>query len=74
MIVYGGSAPGGGPGKEDGAVYDSRAGTWSVLPDPPIKGRYRHAVVWNGREMIVWGGQNPNGQGFSDGAFYRPGQ
>lgn len=72
MIVYGGSAPGGGPGKEDGAIFDPAAATWSLLPEPPIAGRYRHRALWTGGEMIVWGGQNPRGQGFRGGGAYRP--
>ncbi len=71
MIIYGGSAPGGGPGKDDGATYDLRAEAWSLLPEAPIKGRYRHAAVWTGREMIIWSGQGRNA--VRSGALYRPG-
>jgi hypothetical protein len=73
MIVYGGSAPGGGAGKHDGAAYHLSSDSWALLPEAPIGGRYRHAAIWNGKEMFVWGGQRPRGQGFSDGARYRPG-
>lgn len=72
MFVYGGSPPGGGSGRHDGAVYDPGSDSWALLPDPPIEGRYRHAAVWTGEAMIVWGGQTPRGMGFSDGASFRP--
>jgi N-acetylneuraminic acid mutarotase len=75
MIVYGGSAPGGGQpgGKDDGAVYDPGSDSWSRLPEAPIRGRYRHAALWNGHAMIVWAGQRPNGGPFFDGALFYPG-
>jgi hypothetical protein len=72
MIVYGGSAPGGGPGKGDGATYDPAAGTWRMLPVAPVVGRYRHVAVWIGDGMLVWGGQRPRGGSFRDGAVFRP--
>jgi hypothetical protein len=72
MMVYGGSPPGGGSGREDGAVYDLASDSWQLLPDPPIDGRYRHTAVWTGEAMILWGGQTPAGQSFSDGASFHP--
>lgn len=75
MIVWGGSVVGGGPGFEDGAAYDPVQDVWAQLPPAPIAGRFRHAVIWNGEAMIVWGGQRVDGGGagsLSDGAMYRP--
>jgi hypothetical protein len=72
MVVYGGSPPGGGSGRGDGAVYDLASDSWQLLPDPPIDGRYRHTAVWTGEAMILWGGQTPAGQSFSDGASFHP--
>ena len=34
--------------------------------------RYRHTAVWTGTEMIVWGGNDANGQS-SEGARFNPG-
>ena len=72
MIVFGGSAPGGGRGRADGASYDVVTDGWESLSPTPIPGRYRHVGLWNGRAMVVWGGQNPRGGGYRDGALYRP--
>ncbi|MHC4599590.1 MAG: Kelch repeat-containing protein [Planctomycetota bacterium] len=45
---------------------------WTPLPCAP-RGRYRHATVWTGTEMIVWGGHNGNQGGFlADGGRYDP--
>lgn len=50
------------------------AGRWSNLPPAPIPTRDVPAVVWTGREIIVWGGQSGS-QGdlvHADGAAYDP--
>lgn len=42
-----------------GGCYDPAANTWMVLPTtgtPP--GRYNHSAVWDGNEMLPWGGRN----------------
>jgi hypothetical protein len=60
-----------------GSVADVVApGALRVLPDAPISGRVGPAAVWDGTEMIVWGGSTPNrtvGEtAEADGAAYNP--
>ncbi len=42
-----------------------------TMASSPLEGRSTMASVWTGREMIVWGGDSPDGF-FSDGAAYDP--
>lgn len=37
-----------------------------------LDGRYEHAAVWTGTEMIVWGGMEAAGFVYGDGARYNP--
>jgi hypothetical protein len=62
----------GGPG--GGARYDSATDSWALMgtADQPSTPRSDHALVWTGREMIVWGGQS--GGTVSTGGRYLPGQ
>jgi len=57
MIVWGGLLTNFGPELDTGGMYDPVLDAWSATttvgaPSP----RYRHAAVWTGHEMIVWGG------------------
>src|SRR5207248_2012436 len=36
------------------------------------EGRVAHTAVWTGSEMIVWGGDGPNGSSFNTGGKYNP--
>lgn len=63
MIVWGGSARGGGAlnVKNDGAIYDPTTNTWTPMttvgsPTP----REDHTAVWTGSRMIVFGGTIAN--------------
>ena len=50
----------GGSSFNDGGCYDPAANTWTLLPAtgaPPA--RYFHSAVWDGNEMLIWGGGNP---------------
>jgi N-acetylneuraminic acid mutarotase len=49
-----------------GYAFDPVADRWSPLPDAPIEGRFDPVFAWTGRELIVWGGRNP--QPLADGA------
>ncbi len=53
--------------------YDTQRGSWSVLPRGPVTQRANAIVIWTGRELIVWGGDNglPSGP-YRDGAAYDP--
>ena len=54
------------------------AGDWSTFPPAPNGARSGAAVVWTGKELVVWGGdaRSPNGRAPSDpradGAAYDP--
>jgi N-acetylneuraminic acid mutarotase len=73
MLVWGGIA---GSAFEDtdyfadGAGYDPQRRAWRKLPAAPITGRWKHSLVWTGREAIIWGGWDHGDKG--DGATYRP--
>jgi hypothetical protein len=54
-------------------------GTWRAMRLPPIDGRSEHAMVWTGKEAVVWGGvsSSPDKTVFDgtlprDGAAYDP--
>ena len=46
-------------------------GTARRLPASPLAGRSTAASVWTGMEMLIWGGDGPDGP-FDDGAAYNP--
>ncbi len=57
MIVWGGVWADGAPPLDDGGRYNPVSDQWratSTLLTPG--GRFSHAAVWTGTEMIVWGG------------------
>ena len=70
MIVWGGY---GGGYSNTGGKYNPSSDSWTVTsttnaPDS----RIRHAAVWTGSEMIVWGGSNfPTGF-LNTGGRYNP--
>lgn len=60
--------------RAEGAAYDPARDTWRTLPPAPLEARERHAAVWTGEEMLVWGG-TPRHHGVGDlldGARYDP--
>ncbi|MBX3226722.1 MAG: hypothetical protein KIT84_39120 [Labilithrix sp.] len=76
FVLWGGSLcppeEGGGGGCDVGYAYDPRADRWSTLsktnqPSP----RYKHAAVWTGERLLVWGGEHAVNV-FNDGASYDP--
>jgi len=62
------------PTAPTGSVSRLVAGKWSALPQAPIAPRADAAVVWTGRELLVWGGASGyQGENLrSDGAAYNP--
>lgn len=82
MAVWGGAhaAHGrpSGASLRDGALYDPSLGEWRSMREAPIAGRYDHATVWTGSEMLVWGGSDGQTSSyeprrfFADGAAYSP--
>lgn len=69
MLIWGGDSPNGQFG--DGAAYDPRSDSWTVLPDAPLSARNAPAAVWTGEEMLLWGGHSTQ-EDYRDGAAYNP--
>ena len=70
LIVWGGSYWGfmGPRGLGDGARYSPANDQWLPMsPSGAPEARFRHAAVWTGNEMVVWGGyaelQGPTNSG-----------
>ena len=74
MIVWGGVSAGTAGAWNDGAIYTPVANAWGYLPGSLINApsaRYQHTAVWDGTEMVVWGGINGTTP-FGDGGRYLP--
>jgi N-acetylneuraminic acid mutarotase len=79
MIVWGGhyhSGMGGNQIFNDGARYNPDTETWIPIGDSGVPcGRTDFTAVWNGTEMIAWGGysENPKCYGYlNTGGRYNP--
>lgn len=74
MIVWGGQiSEGGGEHLTDrGLRFDPSGGGWQEIAalGPPSP-REKHVGIWNGSELIVWGGSTPSGL-VNDGKRYSP--
>ena len=57
--------------RADGAAYNPVTNTWRAIPQAPVPARNLSAAVWTGHDMIVWGGNAPNGY-LGRGAAYHP--
>jgi len=67
MVVWGGLTN--GSPVSSGGRYDPATDTWTDLPTIGSPSpRWRHAAVWSGSEMIVWGGIDDTGNDLGDGA------
>jgi hypothetical protein len=68
MIIWGG-----GSNLNGGARYDPNTNTWvgNINSAGAPLGRSSHSAVWNGKEMIIWGGVN-NSTYLNTGAKYNP--
>ena len=60
-----------GPSPTESNAHLLRPGDSRPLPRSPLAGRSTMAAVWTGQQMLIWGGDGPNGQ-FADGAMYDP--
>ena len=75
VLVWGG-ATAAGRGQDvfaDGAAYDPEANAWTPMPMGALAPRANAISAWDGRELIVWGGEDPTGSvpaPRSDGARY----
>jgi Galactose oxidase, central domain len=60
----------------DGAAYNPETRRWRALAPAPLSARGSPVAVWTGREMVVWGGNDPArgraGNALLDGAAYNP--
>ena len=80
LVLAGQTFPGANEPARHGLTYDPIGGRWSRLPESPIPPRIDPAVVWTGRELIVWGGSTTSckrdapchTQLHADGAAFRP--
>ena len=73
MIVWGGGSE--HQFYNDGGIYDPMKDQWRWVSETNApSGRWGHAAVWTGREMIVWGGRSNFAARDSrnDGALYNP--
>jgi len=59
--------------KRDGFRFDPISGRTAPMAPSPLGPRSAPASAWTGRELLVWGGQDPGGPPFhDDGAAYDP--
>jgi N-acetylneuraminic acid mutarotase len=74
MIVWGGTTNlSSGGSLNEGGRYDPAANSWAATPASGAPAaRYEHTAVWNGNEMIVWGGSASTTSCLNDGARYNP--
>ena len=54
-----------------GALH-ARSGTPLRLPPASLSPRFGTAAAWVGDRLLVWGGVGPEGEGYADGAVFRP--
>lgn len=77
LIIWGGDDLNdwgtGGPVFGDGAAYLPTTNTWEMLPPAPIEPRTDATIIWTGRQVIVFGGRDSDGNYIDDGATYDPG-
>jgi N-acetylneuraminic acid mutarotase len=80
LIAWERGGSGGGQVPNRGIAYNPARDSWRVLPDSPLAtrnglGRFGAAVVWTGREALIWSGWTGAARDapFTDGAAYRPG-
>lgn len=79
MIVWGGGSNSSSGYHRNGGHYNPITDTWRLIvpsmppapPDNTPAGRIRHAAVWSGQEMIIWGGSLNTGD-TNSGGRYRP--
>jgi hypothetical protein len=77
MLIWGGYTFSGGlfgtfTRFSTGFRYNPALSNWTTMAAAGIAGRQFHTAVWNGSEMLVWGGQTSAGA-TNTGARYHPG-
>jgi Kelch motif protein len=68
-LVVWGHSNGWGSNLQQGAAFDPASRVWRALPDAPIRGRDRHAMVAIPRGVLVWGGCCRSSRYYGDGAI-----
>jgi len=74
VFIHGGSLQpdGGGTAFADGAIYSIGKNAWTLLPTTGAPtARAGHTGVWNGLELVLWGGLNSSTY-LNDGKIYSP--
>ena len=73
-IVWGGNGGGGFSWLNTGGRYYPATDSWRPISTGTgvPAGRRRHAAVWTGREMIVWGGDGSDNEDLNTGGRYDP--
>ncbi|MFN7974023.1 MAG: putative Ig domain-containing protein [Acidobacteriota bacterium] len=73
MIVWGGQATG-GTDLQSGGRYAPATDTWVATSTGPAcpSARSRHSGIWNGNELIVWGGIASGNTWLNTGGRYSP--
>jgi hypothetical protein len=77
VIIWGGEGIGiygtpSGKLNAEGASYTPSTNTWKLLPDAPIESRNDATLIWTGRQMIAFAGQDAGGNAVPNGAVYDP--
>jgi hypothetical protein len=71
FCLWGGEAR--GSCLDDGACWNPSTGRWQPLgAEVPLSARSAMASASNGRDWILWGGRDADGNDFADGARYDP--
>lgn len=75
MIVWGGLNEFQTPSLlNTGGIYDLATNSWTITSTASAPtGREHHIALWTGSKMIIWGGEDVNGNTLGDGALYDPG-
>jgi N-acetylneuraminic acid mutarotase len=59
-------------GLDSGGRYNRAANTWTPLPTTGVPAtRTQHTAVWDGTQMIIWGGHNGTNE-IATGGVYDP--
>lgn len=76
LFVWGGLPPFSHPitpADQVGGMYDVARDEWqSVSTDGQPRWRWQHALVWTGKEVLVWGGAAPDNTHLCDGGRFDP--
>jgi N-acetylneuraminic acid mutarotase len=74
MIVWGGYEPRSDFDFNTGGRYDPGTDSWTATSTTNApSSRSEHTAVWTGSEMIIWGGQDSDGDNLNTGVRYNPG-